>query len=215
MWPMPAHFEPPFEIHVHGDVVLRADVSYEQLQEALRPLWKYAGARSLADGAASAYDEEPGLRFDAADHLLQMCWTVRGDNDFRQALDELCMSLNDISEKGASIEVTFYDTEFDEDDENASEDDSRDDFVMLFVGPTPAAIMQVQRDLLVQDVIHTMERHFDSAELSGVVAEIDRLFSQRFDALVSSLDIGKPPKGSGGSGPAGGHGGGRRPRHLH
>ncbi|MGL6204243.1 MAG: DUF6806 family protein, partial [Giesbergeria sp.] len=49
----------------------------------------------------------------------------------------------------------------------------------------------------------------------GVVAEIDKLFSQRFDALVNSLEIGKPPRGPGG-GPAGGHGGGgRRPRHLH
>jgi hypothetical protein len=72
--------------------------------------------------------------------------------------------------------------------------------------------MQAQRDLLVHDVINMMERHFDGAELGGVVAEIDKLFSQRFDSLVSSLDIGKPPKGSGGNG----HGGGnRRPRHLH
>jgi hypothetical protein len=77
--------------------------------------------------------------------------------------------------------------------------------------------MQVQRDLLVEDVVHLMERHFDGAELGGVVAEIDRLFNQRFDALVSSLELGKPPRGSGGGGGGGGggHGGGRRPRHLH
>ena len=87
------------------------------------------------------------------------------------------------------------------------------DALPIFVGPTPAAIMQVQRDLLVQDVVNLMERHFDANELNGVVAEIDKLFSQRFDALVSSLELGKPPRGSGGS--AGGHGGGRRPRHLH
>ena len=74
--------------------------------------------------------------------------------------------------------------------------------------------MQVQRDLLVEDVVNLMERHFDGAELGGVVAEIDKLFAQRFDALVSSLEIGKPPRGSGGGG-GGGHGGGRRPRHLH
>ena len=89
---------------------------------------------------------------------------------------------------------------------------------MLFVGPTPAAIMQVQRDLLVQDVVNMMERHFDGAELGGVVAEIDRLFSERFDALVNSLEIGKPPRGPGGSSGSGGShggGGGRRPRHLH
>ena len=99
------------------------------------------------------------------------------------------------------------------DTEEAGEDDeSRDDFVMLFVGPTPAAIMLAQRDLLVEDVIALMERHFDGAELGGVVGEIDKLFSQRFDALVNSLELGKPPRGPGGSG----HGGGsRRPRHLH
>jgi hypothetical protein len=60
-----------------------------------------------------------------------------------------------------------------------------------------------------------MERHFDGAELSGVVSEIDKLFSQRFDNLVSSLELGKPPKGAGGNGNGSHGGGGRRPRHLH
>ncbi|HTH79966.1 MAG TPA: DUF6806 family protein [Ramlibacter sp.] len=210
---MPSYDNAPFEIHVHGDVPLRPDVTYAQLQEALKPLWKYAGAKSLADAAESAYEEEPGIKFDAPDHTLRMCWTVDGDDDFRQSLDEMCMSLNELSEQGAAIEVTFYDAEFDEEDE-PPETESRDDFVMLFIGPTPAAIMQVQRDLLVEDVVALMERHFDASELGGVVAEVDRLFSQRFDALVSSLEIGKPPRGSGGQG-GGGHGGGRRPRHLH
>jgi hypothetical protein len=207
-----ANYDAPFEIHVHGDVPLRADVTYAQLQEALKPLWKYAGAKSLADAAASAYEEEPGIKFDAPERMLRMCWTVDGDDDFRQSLDEMCMSLNELSEQGAAIEVTFYDAEFDDEEEQQPEGEARDDFVMLFVGPTPAAIMQVQRDLLVEDVVGLMERHFDASELGGVVAEVDRLFSQRFDALVSSLEIGKPPRGSGGQG---GHGGGRRPRHLH
>jgi hypothetical protein len=122
------------------------------------------------------------------------------------------MNLNDLSAAGTQIEVTFYDTEFDDEDE-ANGGESRDDFVMMFVGPDPAAIMQAQRDLLVHDVVNMMERHFDGAQLSGVVTEIDKLFSQRFDSLVSSLDIGKPPRGPGGGN---GHGGGgRRPRHLH
>jgi hypothetical protein len=206
-----SRYNAPFEIHVHGQVQLRADVTYEQIQDALKPLWKYAGARSLADGAGSSYEEEPGISFEPAEHLLDMCWTVPGDDDFKQALDEMCMSLNELSEQGAAIEVTFYDADFDEDEEGDEDAESRDDFLMLFVGPTPAAIMQVQRDLLVQDVISTMERHFDASELAGVVGEIDKLFSQRFDALTNSLDLGKPSRGSGNSG----HGGGRRPRHLH
>jgi hypothetical protein len=207
-----SRYNAPFEIHVHGEVPLRPEVTFDQLQDALKPLWKYAGARSLADGATSSYEEEPGIRLDTEEHLLRMCWTVPGDEDFRQALDEMCMALNELSAQGAAIEITFYDAEFDDEEED-EEAESRDDFLMLFVGPDPAAIMQVQRDLLVQDVVNLMERHFDGAQLGGVVSEIDKLFSQRFDALVSSLELGKPPKGSGGSGS--GHGGGRRPRHLH
>ncbi len=205
-------YNAPYEIHVHGQVQLRSDVNLDQLQDALRPLWRYAGSTSMAEGAASTYEDEPGIQFDAQDHTLQICWTVHGDDDFRQTLDEVCMNLNDIADTGAAVEVTFYDAEFDEEAESSTAQ-SRDDFLMLFVGPNPAAIMQVQRDLLVQDLVNLMERHFDGSELGGVVAEVDRLFSQRFDALVSSLEIGKPPRGFGGG--SGGHGGGRKPRHLH
>ena len=207
-----SQFHAPFEIHVHGDVPLRSDVAFGQIQDALRPLWAYTGARSLADAQGSAYEDEPGIHFDAKEHALRMCWTVEGDDDFRQILDEVCMNLNELANAGAAIEVTFYDTEYDEDDER-TEDDSRDDFVMLFVGPDPGAIMQAQRDLLVQDVVNVMERHFDGAELGDIVAEIDKLFARRFDALVDSLQIGKPPHGTGHS--SSGHAGGRKPRHLH
>ncbi|PAT36653.1 hypothetical protein CK623_02115 [Vandammella animalimorsus] len=207
----------PFEIHVHGQVFVRPDVGFAAIEEALKPMWRYAGARSLAAAAVGYYEEEPGIEFIAREHALQMCWTVRGDEDFRQVIDEVCMNLNDLADRGCVIEVTFYDRAFDEAEEEdgpAHEDEARDDFFLLFVGPTPSAIMQIQRDLLVQDVVALMERHFEASELTGVVQEIDRLFTGRFDALVSSLELGRPPRG--GSGPGGGgHGGGRRPRHLH
>ena len=206
-----SHYDPPFEIHVHGDVLLREDVNLKQIEEALKPLWQYAGARSLLDAAASAYEDEPGIRFDPKEHLLQMCWTVPGDEDFRVAIEETCMGLNDIVSTGAPIEVSFYDTEFDEEDGDPNAE-ARDDFLMCFVGPNPAAIMQVQRDMLVQDVVHIMERHFDASELGDVVGAIDKLFTGRFDALINSMQLGKPPRGMG---PSGGHGGPRKPRHLH
>ena len=186
-------------------------VEYPSIQEALKPLWQYTGAKTLVDAAPSFYDDEPGIRFDAKEQLLQLCWTVEGDEDFRHALDEVCMSLNEIAAAGAALEISFYDIEFDE-EEAAPGTEARDDFLLLFVGPSPAAIMQVQRDLLVQDVVHLMERHFDGSELAGVVSEIDKLFTGRFDALISSMQLGRPPRGSG---PAGGHGGPRKPRHLH
>lgn len=206
-----SRFDSPFEIHVHGQVPLVAQVEQKQLADALRPLWRYAGAKSLKDGAVSAYEEEPGIVFNHQERMLQICWTVRGDEDFRHVMDEVCMNLNELALHGAALEVSFYDAEYDE-DEGTEGEGARDDFTVLFVGPTPAAIMQVQRDMLVQDVVSMMERHFEATELQGVVQEIDKLFTQRFDALVSSLELGKPPRGLGGSG---GHGGGRKPRHLH
>ena len=218
-----AHYQTPFEIHVHGDVVLRPGVSADDLWEALKPMWQYSGETTVAAGRVSSYEEEPGLVFDQAANKLQVCWTVSGDDDFRQVMEDTCMGLNDLADRGAAIEVSFYDTDFD-DEERAEEGgtaESRDDFLMCFVGPTPAAIMQVQRDMLVQDVVHIMERHFDASELSPVVGAIDGLFQDRLTDLVSSMQLGRPPRGSGGAGGSGGSGGpgrgpgGRKPRHLH
>ncbi len=123
----------------------------------------------------------------------------------------MCMNLNRLAQSGAALEVTFYDAEFDDEDEE-SDAESRDDFVMLFVGPDPAAIMQVQRDLLVQDVINMMERHFDGAELGGVVAEIDKLFGQWFVSGQFASTRTSPARSGGGHG-GGGPGGGLT-RHL-
>ena len=58
-----ARYNAAYEIHVHGLVPLQPEVGLEQLQDALRPLWQYAGASSLEDGASSSYPEEPGIRF--------------------------------------------------------------------------------------------------------------------------------------------------------
>lgn len=211
---MASSYDPPYEIHVHGEVPLRADVSYAQLQDALKPLWSYAGASSLAKGAVSSYEEEPGIRMDEKEHVLSICWTVPADESFRASLEEMCMNLNELAKSGSAIEISIYDTEFDDEDEDNDTEESRDDFLMLFVGPTPGDIMQVQRDMLVEDVMAVVERHFDRAEMQGIVTEVDKLFTQRFDALVNSLQVGRPPRGAGGSGGPGGHGG-RKPRHLH
>ena len=210
-----AHYAPPFEIHIHGEIPLRAEVQPREVQEALKPLWRYAGAKSLEDGRISAYEEEPGIQYDARQNLLRICWTVRGGEDFRQNIDDMCMNLNELAQTGTAIEVTFYDAEFDDEEGGDREEESRDDFMVVFVGPTPAAIMQVQRDLLVRDVTSMMERHFDALELTGVVQEIDRLFSRRFDALVESLELGRPPKGGSGSSGHRPPGGRNKPKHLH
>jgi hypothetical protein len=204
-------YDAPFEIHVHGDVSMRAGTTYDQVQEALKPLWSYTGARTLAKAAASAYAEEPGIRFDATKQQLQMCWTTSGDLDIRQPLEEMCLSLNELAADGAAIEVSIHDMAFDDDQADSSEQ-ARDDFMMMFVGPTLEAILQVQRDMLVEDVTRIMVRHFDGNELGGIASEIDRLFAARLQAMADSLHMGG--KGLLGSAVSG-HNSLRRPRHLH
>jgi hypothetical protein len=208
----------PFEIHVHGDIPLADHVSFDDVAEALRPVWLYAGAGGLESIMGSRYDEEPGILFQPDQQGLKICWTTLGDEQFRAVMEECCMALNELASTGAVIEVSIYpNVQDEEDDDEADEPDQADmegeDFFMLFVGPTPAAILTVQRNMLVQDVVGMMERHFDMSELEGVVHEIDQLFEKRYASLVDSMQFGKPPP-KGGAGSTG-HGGGRKPRHLH
>ena len=194
------------------------EMTPDNFRTALRSLHGYRGIVAMIGGNPCMHRNFEELceifRQEVPNKQQRGLWT---NNYFkhRQVIEETCMALNDLTASGAAIEVTFYDAQFEDD---AAEDgpdsaQARDDFVMYFVGPSPAAIMQVQRDLLVQDTIGLMERHFDSSELGEVVEAIDRLFERRFNDLVSSMQIGRPPRGSGGS--SGGHGGGRKPRHLH
>jgi hypothetical protein len=83
----------------------------------------------------------------------------------------------------------------DEDDETA--DEPRDQFFMLFIGPTPATILQVHRDLMVRDVVSLMERHFETHELLGVVSEIDALFANRLTYLMGTVQLRVPRLGTG------------------
>lgn len=201
------------EIHIHGDVPIQRKVKRAALEAALAPLWAHTEASAFDEACTSLYDNEPGIQFDRDQHVLHLCWTVRGSEDFRQQLDEACMALNELCGAGAALEVTFFDPDFDP-DEMGGDRGSRDDMLLLFVGPTPQAIMQVQRDLLVQDVVSVMERHFDAAELSGVVAEVDRLFADRLSDLINSLKIGRPPRRPAPDGHFHEDGPGR-PRYLH
>ena len=65
-------------------------------------------------------------------------------------------------------------------------------------------------EILLEHVTAIMEQHFEPEDLGGVVGEIDKLFHQRFDRMVSSLQLGKAPR-SGGA-PRTGHKP-RRPSH--
>lgn len=187
----------PFEIHVHADIPLRRSVRAQQVQDALQPMWSYTGIRHYPEAARSACEDEPGIVFDSRSSMLNICWTTGGDRNFRHALDDTCMNLNEIAAAGAVIEVGFF--EVAEPDTPAADNPSPPDIIQLYVGPSPGDILQVQRNLLVDEVVSLLENHFETGEITPVVNEIDRLFHRRFDVLANSLQAGKPPQRSGGS----------------
>lgn len=202
---------PPFEIHVHADIPLRRNVSAQQVQDALKPMWSYTKLSNFKQAARSAYENEPGLLIDAKQQTLYMCWTIGGDMDFRHALDDVCMNLNDIAAAGAVIEVGFFEV-MDDAEMTMLEKPPREEMLQFYVGPTPGDILQVQRNLMVDEVVAMLEEHFEMGELTSVVNEIDKLFHKKFDDLVASLEVGKAPQRSGGwMVERGGH---QHPRHF-
>jgi hypothetical protein len=183
-----------FEIHLHGQVQLRQDVTDKEINEALKPLWSQTGESTFKKGSASIYEDEPGIVVDSKESMLRICWTVVGEMKFHQNLDEFCMGLNELTAMGAAFEVTFYNEQFESGDQEdfvpdeEEEGEFFEESTLLFVGPTPAAIMDIQRDVMVQDVIHILERHFEPEKLEGVIREVDKLFIDKFESLIDSLE---------------------------
>jgi hypothetical protein len=151
------------EVHLHGNVPLRAGVTLAQVEAALKPLLDYIDEDSLAD-ARSIYEDEPGITFDPKQRLLEICWSGDVGRNFREHVASGLSGLNTFAERAAEIEVTYY------------HDDGSDDYQLVFVGPTPEAIHEAQRQAMIDDVSAVLSRQFGDAEVGEVVALINQLF---------------------------------------
>jgi hypothetical protein len=153
------------EVHVHGNIPLRAGVTSAQIEAALKPWLEYIDEDSLAD-ARSVYEDEPGIAFDARERLLEICWTGDVGRAFREAIEAALQALNPYTERAAEIEVTYY------------HDDGQDELGIVFVGPTPEAIHEAQRQAMIEDVSHILARQFGDSEIGEVVAQLNELFQR-------------------------------------
>lgn len=153
------------EVHVHGAIPLRHGVTQSQVEAALKPWLDYIDEDSLAD-ARSAYEDEPGIGFDAKQRVLEICWTGDVGRNFREHIENALQSLNPYTERAAEIEVTYY------------HEDGQDEYGVVFVGPTAEAIHEAQRVAMVEDVTQLLGRHFGEAEIGEVLAVVNQLFSR-------------------------------------
>ncbi|HWQ39874.1 MAG TPA: DUF6806 family protein [Burkholderiales bacterium] len=157
------------EVHVHGTVLLKAGTSTAQIEAALRPWLDYIDEDSLGD-AKSVHPDEPGIVFDRRRRVLDVCWTGDVGRSFRQILGDALEALNAYSEEAASFDITYYHA------------DGRDEFDVMFVGPTAEAIHEARRRRMFEDLRHLLGREFSEAETGQVLALVDQLFERHWQS---------------------------------
>jgi hypothetical protein len=153
----------PIEVHLHGNVPLRHGVTLAQVETALGSLLEYIDEDSLAD-AKSVYEDEPGIVFDPKDRTLEICWSGDVGATFKEQVAASLAALNTFTERAAEVEVTYY------------HDDGTDEYQLVFIGPTPEAIHEAQRQAMIDDVSAVLARQFGDAEIGEVAQLINQLF---------------------------------------
>jgi len=154
------------EVHVHGDISLKRGAGSAEIEAALRPWLEYVDVDSLAE-ATSAREEEPGIALDVRKRLLQICWTGWVGRNFQRALESALSGVCEFVESAAAIEVTYY------------QEDGRDEFSVVFVGPDNVAIEHAKRRRMIDDVAMLLSRQFSDDEVGEVTVLIERLFEQQ------------------------------------
>ncbi|HEX4986201.1 MAG TPA: DUF6806 family protein [Burkholderiales bacterium] len=160
------------EAHIHGTVLLRPGTTTAQIEEALRPWLEYIDEDNLAD-AKSVHPDEPGLVFDRRRRVLEVCWTGDVGRSFHQTVAAALSALNPFSEEAAAFEISYY------------LEDGKDEFSLVFVGPTPDSIFEAQRGLMIEDVRNLLARQFSDPEIDQVVALVNQLFERNAKTAVS------------------------------
>ena len=156
------------EVHVHGTILLKAGTSVEQMESAMRPLLDYIDEDSLAD-VRSIHPDEPGIVFDRDRSVVEICWTGDVGRSFRQLFSEALDALSTYCEEAAPVDITYY------------HEDGRDEFDVMFIGPTSASIDRARRQRMMEDLQHVLTRDFDDAEISQVHKLVNELFDRRWE----------------------------------
>ncbi|HTS54541.1 MAG TPA: DUF6806 family protein [Burkholderiales bacterium] len=176
------------EVHVHGNIQLRAGVTLTQIEVALQPWLDYLDVENM-DEAKSVHRDEPGVVFDARRRLLEICWTGDVGRNFRKIVEDSLQALCRYCEQATEIQLSYY------------HEDGRDEIGIVFVGPTAESIHEAQRRRMVEDISNILSRHFSPSEVSEVVTHVNELFSrnwmERTATGQSSLSSEPTPAGKG------------------
>jgi hypothetical protein len=153
------------EVHVHGNIQLRAGVTLAQIEAALQPWLDYLDVETV-DEAKSVHRDEPGVVFDARRRLLEICWTGDVGRNFRKIVEDSLQGLSRYCEQATEIQLSYY------------HEDGRDEIGIVFVGPSAESIHEAQRRRMVEDISNILSRQFNPSEVAEVVTHVNELFSR-------------------------------------
>jgi hypothetical protein len=153
------------EVHIHGYLELFEGVSLRQVEAALRPLLQYLDVEQL-DELQSLEPDQPGFVYSDRNYTLEMCCTLEVGRNFRNSLEEAMLALGRLVETATAIEVISY------------HEDGRDETQLMFVGPTPEAILDAQRRHMLEDVTVLLTRHFRQEAVDEVLKLVSDLFAR-------------------------------------
>lgn len=162
------------EVHVHGSLYLCKGVSLAQVETGLRKWLEYLDAENISE-VRSLEQSEPGVTFDRANRIVDICWTGEVGRSFRRTLEETLADIGPLTEHASEIELTYY------------HEDGRDEYQLLFVGPTPEAIHQAQRHRMVEDVAGLLSRHFSQESVEQVTTVVNNLFDRDWTEKAAQL----------------------------
>lgn len=171
------------EVHVHGSLYLRKGVTLSQIEAGLRQWMEYLDAESISE-MRSLEPSEPGVSYDQSARVLDICWTGEIGRTFQRSLQATLADMGPLLEHASEIELTFY------------HEDGRDEFQLLFAGPSAESIHQVQRRLMITDVAGLLSRHFGPDEVKRVEALVNELFDRDWEQKATQAEADFQPSGS-------------------
>lgn len=151
------------EVHVHGVLELCKGVTLVQVENGLRKWLDYLDVETIAE-ARSMEQDEPGIVFHLSDRALEICWTGEVGRNFMSRLQDTLYELGPLTERASQIELTYF------------YEDGRDEYQLLFVGPSEESIHLAQRQRMIEDVSGLLSRHFNPAEVAQVTELVNVLF---------------------------------------
>ena len=153
------------EVHVHGNIQMRAGITLAQLEAAFQPWLEYLDVENIEE-AKSVHRDEPGIVYDPRRRLLEICWTGDVGRNFRKVIEDSLQALCRFCEQAAEIQLSYY------------HEDGRDEIGIVFVGPSADSIHEAQRRRMVEDLSSVLARHFGQQEIAEVVTLVNDLFSR-------------------------------------